>query len=259
MEKAKIALITGASSGLGVEFAKIHASQGHDLILVARRKERLEELKETLHENYHVAVQVICMDLSLESAANELYQKVKNSGLEVTYLINNAGFGGRGLFYKREWENDRDMIQLNVLTLAALTRYFLEDMIKRNEGKILNVGSVAGFFPGPLHATYYASKAFVMSFSEALNEELSDKNVSVTVLCPGATETEFSTVADTKGVKGAKLAPASAYSVALEGYRAMMAGKSFVVTGFVMKCLVFTSRLLPRFLVTKISRMMMEK
>jgi uncharacterized protein len=256
----KTALITGASSGIGRELAKIHAKCGDDVILVARRKERLEALKNSLQQEYvDLNVHIIIQDLSLPKAATLLYEIVKERGLEVDYLINSAGFGGHGYFHERSWEIDESMIQLNVMTLVHLTRLFGDDMVKRQSGKILNVSSTAGFAPGPLHSVYYATKAFVTSFSEALSNELEDKNVSVTVLCPGPTKTEFYDVANTKETRAFKRKMASVADVAAQGHTGMMQGKSLVVPGVLNKFILFSMRFIPRFITTKISRMMMEK
>ena len=190
----KTALITGASSGIGLEFAHIHAEHGGDLVVVARRREKLEELKSDLESKHSIKVTVIIKDLTQPEAAREVYDEVKRMGLDVEYLINNAGFGGRGKFHERRWEDDLSMINLNIVALTALTRFFLPDFVARNSGRILNVSSTACFMPGPLQAVYYASKAYVTFFSNAIAEELHDTNITVTALLPGATESEFGQV-----------------------------------------------------------------
>lgn len=254
-----IALITGASSGLGAEFARIHAAKGGDLVLVARRKAKLDALKKELEGQYKVEATVVAKDLSAPGAAEELYKTLKTRKIAVDILINNAGFGGHGLFHERDWEGDRQMINLNVLALTALARAALPDMIKRGGGRILNVASMAGFLPGPLQATYYATKAYVQSFSQALAKEVAGSGVTVTALCPGATATEFADVADMAGVKLFKSGSASADSVAAAGYDATLEGKALVVPGVQNKLLLFLLRLMPRGLITKISRGTMEK
>jgi short-subunit dehydrogenase len=226
----KAALITGASSGIGKELAVIHAEHGGDLLLVARRGTRLDEIKKDLETNHSVEVRIIPKDLSLPEAAEEVYSEVVNAGIEVEYLINNAGFGGRGTFHERKWEQDRSMIQLNIVTLTALSRFFLPDFVRRNRGRILNVSSTAGLAPGPLQAVYYATKAYVTSFSRALAEELHDTRVTVTALLPGATETEFARAAGMDQTSLFKRT-ASARSVAQDGYDAMLAGKLDVISG----------------------------
>ncbi len=224
------ALITGASSGIGREFARIHAEKGGDLVIVARSEDKLIALKKELEEEYSVQVTVIAKDLARPEAAKEIHEEVEALGLEVEYLINNAGFGGQGKFHERNWEEDLAMIQLNVVSLTALTRYFLPACVKRNSGRILNVSSTASLMPGPLQAVYFATKAYVTSFSNALTGELHDTNVTVTALMPGATETEF---ASTSGMEDTDLfsKTASPRSVAEDGYGAMLAGKMNVIAG----------------------------
>ena len=227
----KVALITGASSGIGRELAGIHAEHGGDLVIVARREDKLNEIKIHLESKHSVEVTIIPKDLTRPEAAQEVYDYVKNAGIEVEYLINNAGFGGRGKFFERSWKQDLAMIQLNIVALTALSRFFLPDFVKRNSGRILNVSSTASLVPGPLQAVYYATKAYVTSFSNALAEELHDTNVTVTALLPGVTETEF---AHTSGMDKTSISKkaASARTVAQDGYDAMLAGKLDVISGF---------------------------
>ncbi len=226
----KVALITGASSGIGKELAGIHAEQGGDLVIVSRREDKLNELKSELEVKHPVQVTVIPKDLTRLEAAQEIYAEVKSGGIEVEYLINNAGFGGRGKFHERAWEQDLAMIQLNIVTLTALSRFFLPDFVRRNSGRILNVSSTASLMPGPLQAVYYATKAYVTFFSNALAEELHKTDVTVTALLPGATETEF---ARTSGMDKTNLfkKTASPRAVAQDGYDAMLAGKLDVISG----------------------------
>ncbi len=233
MSTKRVALITGASSGIGKEFAHIHAEQGGDLIIVARRADKLEELKTELEHKHSINVMVIPKDLTLPDAATEIYEEVKQAGITVDYLINNAGFGGHGKFHERDWEQDLAMINLNIVALTALTRLFLPDFVKQNSGKILNVSSTASLMPGPLQAVYYATKAYVTSFSNAVAEELHDTEVSVTALLPGATESEF---ASTSGMDKTRLfdKTVSARSVAKDGYNAMLAGKLNVISGLTL-------------------------
>jgi len=230
MANKKTALITGASSGIGKEFARIHAERGGDLVIVARREEKLNELKAELESKHSVAVTVIVKDLSQPNAPTEIYDEVTKVGIEIDYLINNAGFGGRGKFHERDWQTDLTMINLNVVALTALTRLFLPDMVKRNEGKILNVSSTASLLPGPLQAVYYATKAYVTSFSNAIAEELHDTKITVTVLLPGATETEFGS---TSGMDETSMFQNtfSAREVAEDGYNAMIKGDLNIIAG----------------------------
>ena len=226
----KVALITGASTGIGKELANIHAEQGGDLVVVARNKSKLDELKAELETKYSINVMVIAKDLSLPETPQEIYDEVKKAGIEIDYLINNAGFGGRGKFHERAWEQDLAMINLNIVALTALTRFFLPEFVARNDGKILNVSSTASFMPGPLQAVYYATKAYVTYFSNAIAEELYDTNITVTTLMPGATETEFARVS---GMDKTTLfnKTATARSVAEDGYNGMLKGKLDVVSG----------------------------
>lgn len=238
----KTALITGASSGIGKEFAQIHAEKGGDLVVVARSEDKLNELKSELETSLGITVHVIAQDLSDPKAVKAVYKEVKKRGITVDYLINNAGFGGVGKFHERNLEDDLNMINLNISALTALTHYFLQDFVERNEGKILNVSSTASLLPGPLQAVYYATKAYVTSFSNALSEELHDTNVTVSNLMPGATETDFGKVS---GMDKTDLFKdtASARSVAEDGYNAMIAGKLDKISG-----LKFSQKLMMSFL-----------
>lgn len=225
-----VALITGASSGIGKELANIHAFNGQDLIIVARNQERLENLKSELEIKHKVKVMIIVKDLSEAEAPKEIFNEVKQAKIDVQYLINNAGFGGQGKFHERAWERDLAMINLNIVALSALTRLFLPGMVKRNCGRILNVSSTASLMAGPLQAVYFATKAYVTSFSNAIAEELSDTAVTVTALLPGATATEFAKAGDLEKTDLFKYT-ASASSVAADGYNGMLKGKLNVVSG----------------------------
>mgnify|MGYP001802036158 CR=1 FL=1 len=227
---SQTALITGASSGIGEQFAHIHAQRGGDLVLVARRADKLISLKTLLEDKHQIKAFVLVADLAEEGSAEKIFEEVHALGLTIDILINNAGFGGRGVFHEQDWQSNRDMIQVNIVALAQLTRLFLPGMVERNRGRVLNVSSTAGELPGPLQVVYFATKAFVTSFSNALVEELRDTAVTVTALLPGATESEF---AETSGMANTPLfqnaVPPS--SVAEDGYAAMMAGKLDVVSG----------------------------
>ncbi len=226
----KTALITGASSGIGKEFAKIHAKSGGDLVIVARSKGKLLALKEELEKAYKIHVSVIEKDLTEKDAPQEVFNFVKYSKIDVDYLINNAGFGGIGKFHERKLKEDLNMIQLNVIALTALTRLFLPTFIEKNSGKILNVSSTASLMAGPMQAVYFATKAYVTSFSNAIAEELSETNVTVTTLMPGATETDFG---KTSGMDKTSLfkSTADANTVAKDGYNAMLNGDLDVISG----------------------------
>lgn len=226
----KVALITGASSGIGRELAKIHASKGGDLVVIARRENKLIELKNELEKKYNINVKTIAKDLSLPEAPTEIYNEVKKSGIKIDYLINNAGFGGRGLFYERPLSLDLQMIQVNIIALTTLTRLFLPEFVERNSGKILNVSSTASLMPGLLQAVYYATKAYVTFFSNAIAQELSNTNITVTNLMPGATETEFAKTSDMEST-GVFAKPMSPDLVAREGYEGMLNSKLDVISG----------------------------
>ncbi len=245
----RTALITGASSGIGLELAHVLADEKSDLILVARNKEKLLALAEELKRNNAINVKVIAKDLTKPEEVAALIDEVKNDNIQ--YLINNAGFGYFGAYHDCDWKTTQDMIELNMTTLAHLTHSLLPKMIERGSGKILNVASVAGFLPGPNMAVYYATKAFVLHFSEAIAQELIGTGVTVTALCPGPTESQFmdvSGMAQSKLVKGRKL-PTSK-QVAEYGYHAMMRGQHLAVHGWGNFVLSVLPRLFPRRLTT---------
>jgi len=254
-----VALITGASSGIGKELAFIHAKQKGDLVVVARRKEELESLKTEIEKKYNVEVKVIVKDLTQNNASQEIYNELKQDGVELEYLINNAGFGGIGKFHERDWTKDEAMINLNILALTALTRLFLPDFVERDSGRILNVSSTASLIPGPLQAVYYATKAYVTSFSNAIAEELHDTKVTVTALLPGATETEFGKIS---GMDKTSMfeSTASARKVANDGYKAMMKGELNKISGlpFSQKLMMAFVPLVPNKMLLKQVRKMQE-
>lgn len=223
------ALITGASSGIGLEFARYHAQTGGDLIVTARRSEQLDALKVELEKAHGVTVTTIPVDLGVPGGAEKLYDAVKASGQTVDILINNAGFGGHGTFTERELTSDLAMIDLNVKALVELCHRFGSDMVERGGGKILNVSSTAAHLPGPLQATYFATKAFVTSFSKAIDEELRDKGVTVTALEPGYVATEFAAAANLEGTSLASGGGKTPASVAKIGYDAMTSGRLSVI------------------------------
>ncbi|MBR9690008.1 MAG: SDR family oxidoreductase [Candidatus Altiarchaeota archaeon] len=236
------ALITGASSGIGLELAKIHASKGDNLVIVARRKDLLIGLKTELETNCDVDVLVVVADLSKPKVPEKIYKLMEKKKIKIKYLINNAGFGDYGEFHKGDLKLYQDMIEVNVSALTKLTRLFLPDLIK-TEGKILNVASVAGFISGPFHAVYYATKAYVVSLTESLSVELKKTKVTATVLCPGLTRTEFHGAA---GISEPLYSVSmSAEDVAKQGYSAMMNGKTIQVTGFINKVFLLFAKFLP--------------
>jgi short-subunit dehydrogenase len=220
-----VALVTGGSGGIGKELALEHAKAGGDLVIVARRPDALKAVAEVIESDYQVKVMAIAKDLSAPGAVRDVFDEVKAAGVQVKILVNNAGFGGQGLFWERPYGLDAEMIDLNVRALTELCRLYLPEFVARREGRIMNVSSVAGFFPGPLQAVYYASKAYVNFFSEALSSELEGTGVTVTILLPTATDSGFAGTAGldkTDLFKGKLSDPAV---VAKIGYEGMMAGK----------------------------------
>jgi short-subunit dehydrogenase len=254
----KTALVTGASSGIGLELARLLAGDGFDLVLVARDARRLAEVATELKRSHGIAVTVIPRDLSAPGAAEELFGEVQRQGIPVEILVNNAGFDVFGPFWETDAQQEMQMIQVNVVALTRLTKLFLPGMIERRSGRILNLGSTASFAPCPLHAVYGASKAYVLSFSHALAEELRDTGVTVTALCPGPTNTQFAPRAGMTQTKLFQSNVADAADVARTGYRAMMRGRSSVITGLANKLLVFSMRFGPREMVARISKGMVD-
>lgn len=259
-DMVKTALITGASGGIGLELAKIHASQGGHLVLVARSLDKLRLIKAELEKMHSVRVYLISKDLSLKDAAFEVHREIKTENIQIDYLINNAGFGDFGFFYETKWSKEESMINLNITSLTQFCKLFVNDMIAQGGGKIMNLASLAAFEPGPLMAVYYATKAYVLHFSEAINNELQDKGVTVTALCPGPTESGFqeaSAQQESKIIKGKKLP--SAKEVAAYGYEAMLKGKAVAVPGLMNALLVKLVRFIPRSLIVKAIRKLQEK
>jgi short-subunit dehydrogenase len=242
----KTALITGASAGLGLELAQIFAADGHDLVLVARRRTELDALAARLTAEHGIAACVMAEDLADPGAPARILAELERRRIEVEFLVNNAGFGTRGAFAERELRRELEMVQVNVTTLVHLTGLLLPPMVARGHGRILNLGSTAGFQPGPFMAIYYATKAFVNSFSEALAFELAGTGVTATVSCPGATATEFSKVAGTDKSRLFKSGAMPAAEVAAHAYRAMMAGKTTAIPGVRNKFLLQIQRASPR-------------
>ncbi len=255
----KRALITGASGGIGRELASIHASHGDNLVLIARTGCLLEELKKELEKEYGIEVYNIEKDLSLKDAGKEIFEEVKREGLTINYLINNAGFGDFRLFAESEWEKQEKMVNLNITALMQLTWHFLPEMIERREGRILNIASTAAFQPGPTMSVYFASKAFVLSFSEAVHNEIKDKGVTITALCPGSTDTSFHAIALDDPMLVSKRKMASAREVAEYGHRAMMKGKPVAIHGFKNAFMANAVRFFPRDFIVKMARKIQEK
>ena len=258
MKTIKTSLITGGASGLGYEFALLLGKNWYQLILIDIDSDQLEIVKQELENNFQIKVNTITKDLSLQNSAAELFEELKGNSIDV--LINNAGFGLFGPFYNTNWERELSMLNLHVVTTTHLTKLLLDGMIKRGKGKILNISSLAAFQSGPLMAIYYASKAYILSFSEAIANELKGTGVTVTVLCPGQTKTSFQeVVSEVNKTNKISFNIATASKVAEYGYKAMMRGKTLAIPGVTNKILSFLPRILPRKIATAIVRKIQEK
>ncbi len=260
MDSVQTAMITGASGGIGYELAKLFARDHYRLVLVARSVDKLSQVASELEKQYGATVKTIALDLSDPSAPKFLFDELQREGISVDILVNNAGFGVLGEFAKMAEDEIQGQIRLNIAALTQLTRLFLPAMLARGSGKIMNVASTAAFQPGPLMAVYYASKAYVLSFSEALANEVAGSGVVVSCFCPGATETGFAKRAGNQDSRlFTKLRPMSAAEVARDGYRGLMAGRTLVISGAQNWLVAESVRFAPRKLVTAISRWVSEK
>jgi short-subunit dehydrogenase len=251
------ALITGASSGIGYELAMLFAKNGHNLILVARQENKLIQLADDLKKNYLIEILIISLDLSRTDAAEEIFRQLQEKSIHVNYLVNNAGFYVKGAFSETSWEKEQKMIQLQCLNHFQLIKLFLPAMLKQGKGGILNICSTASFVPGPYNAVYCAAKSFVLSFSEAIAEEVSGSGVNITALCPGGTDTDFQDLS--KRRKSIFFPIMKASRVAKTGYKALMKGKRVVIPGMYNKIQVFLIRFIPRNLVSRLTRLMIAK
>jgi short-subunit dehydrogenase len=253
----KTALVTGASSGIGLELARECASNGHDLVVIARSQDRLHDFAETIMNDFDVKINVIVMDLSIDGSRKKLFEQIESQGIEIDYLINDAGFGDYGPFVDSDLNRQIEMINLNVIALTELTRLFLPSMVERGQGAILNVASTAAFQAGPMMSVYFATKAFVLHFSEAVANEVHERGVRVVALCPGTTESEFADTAQAERslMFNMRKLPTSK-QVARYGYVSMVKGKRVAVHGLLNKILTFSVRLVPRRVVTAIARHM---
>ncbi|HEX6050529.1 MAG TPA: SDR family oxidoreductase [Gemmatimonadaceae bacterium] len=259
-ERRPIAIITGASSGIGRELAELFARDHYDLILVARRREALEQLARTLIERHGVSCDSFAADLTRRLERERLAARIRTVDAHVEALVNNAGIGTHGYFHETDLERELEIIELNIAAVTHLTKVVLPGMLGRRRGRILNVSSVAAFQPGPLMAVYYASKAFVQSFSEALAEEVDGTGVTVTAVCPGPTITEFHSAAGIAATAPTVGAPTmSSREVAEVAYREAARGKRVVVTGLRNKVVVLANRLLSRRRMTRIVRRLQER
>ncbi len=243
---AKPILITGASSGIGYELAKVCAARRHDLVLIARREEPLLALKDELQQAHGVQVLTYRGDLTDANTRHQFYDWTQFKGITPYAVVNNAGFGDLTAFAEADWEKQNAMLQLNIVALTHLTRLYLPAMIAQGQGRILNVASLAAFLPGPYLAVYYATKAYVLSFTEAIASELKGTGVTATTLCPGPTQSEFQERADAKNAKLFQVSMPTAAEVAAYGYGAMEKGQRIAVHGTKNKLLSFSTRLLSR-------------
>lgn len=253
------AVITGGSSGIGVELAREFAARGYDLVLIARNPERLDATASEFKFRYGVLTRVIACDLSDAESAEAIYRELRKDSIRVDVLVNNAGFNVYGKFLETDIKKELQMIQVMVASVTHLTKLFAKDMIERGSGKILNVCSTGSFAPGPFDAVYQASKAYMLSFSEALSEELRGTGITVTALCPGATQTEFAERAGMTGTRLFKGITMSAGSVARIGVRAVMRGRRTVVAGLFNKALVLSIRFSPKGMLLRTGRYLLGK
>jgi short-subunit dehydrogenase len=240
-------LITGGSSGIGLELAKVFARNGYNLVLVARDEQRLTLASEELESTYGITCRILSFDLSLSTSAQDLYQAVQAKEITVDILVNNAGFGTWGMFWELDEEKELREMNLNMISLTLLTKYYLREMITRGRGKILNVASTAAFQPGPMMAVYYATKAFIVSFTEALSKEAEGTGVTVSTVCPGPVETEFQKHAGMANMHLLKnIFMMDARSVAEYAYAGLMKGKRMIIPGMLNKLVSFCIRFLPK-------------
>jgi len=245
--KRKTALITGATRGIGYELTKLFASDSYNLVLVARDKHKLNEIKESFSKKYNIEILIIEKDLSVPNAANEIFNETLEKQIIVDVLVNNAGIGDFGKFHTKNLSKITDILQINIISLTELTRLFIDTMVTKKEGKILNISSMAAFQPGPYMAVYYASKAYVQSFSEAITSELKGTGVIVTTLCPGPTKSGFQHKVGSEGSKLSKYnLLCSSEEVAKSGYKALQSGKEVEIPGFFNYSLIRTAKIIPR-------------
>ncbi len=257
----KIVLITGATSGIGYELAKVFARNNYNLILTGRNEQRLNEIRNEF-TNYKISIHTFSCDLSKQNSVSELFYLINKSNLEIDILINNAGFGLLGPFNEVDLQSQLDMIQVNITSLVELTHLIIPSMIKRKSGKIMNVASTAAFQPGPYMAIYYATKSFVLSFSEALHYELKDYGISVSTLCPGPTKTDFQRRARMENInlERSKLLPyMSAEKVAEIGYKGLMKGKRVIIPGMMNKIGTIIVKFVPKKIVLNVIKIFNTK
>ena len=249
----KTSVVTGGASGIGLELVKLLIEDNYKVFIVDNNKNNLKQLKKSLNPKHFVGIKE---DMSCLSSPKKIYKKLKNENIDV--LINSAGFGDYGKFHKTDWEKEEKMINLHVVNTTHLTKLFLKDMVKKNDGKIMNISSVAAFQPGPLMSLYYATKAYILHFTEAIANEVKDKNICISALCPGQTKTNFQKNVSSKKNK-IMFNVSCPVKVAKYGYKALKANDTISIPGDFNKFLVFLNRLLPRSVVTKIVRYIQEK
>ncbi len=247
-------LITGASSGIGMGLAKLFAADGSDLVLVARREDRLNKLAEELKSEHGIEVHVLPKDLSKKTSPKEIFNHLKKEKIEIDVLVNNAGFGSRGMVSELDTDLQVDMVQVNAAALTHLTSLFLPGIIERGQGGILNVGSLAGFQPGPNLAVYFATKAYVLSFTEALAEEISNPNIKISCFAPGPVKTEFGEKSDLEDSLLFKLSLMDLEPAVKAGYEGFRKGKTIVIPGLKQQIVPFLNRFTPRLIVRKIAK-----
>jgi uncharacterized protein len=258
-QASRSALVTGASVGIGRELAKLFAQDGYKLVVVARNASRLQQVAVDLEKQFGVSAKPFPLDLTSSAAPQFLFDQLQRENVAIDVLVNNAGYGKLGAFAEMPYEESAGQIELNITALTHLTKLFLAPMLERKLGRILNVASTAGFQPGPLMAVYYASKAYVISFSEALANELHGTGVTVTCLCPGLTDTEFQTRAGTERTTlFRRTRPMDAATVARDGFRGLLKGKPLVISGIRNRLLMESLRISPRRVVTAVSRKFLE-
>jgi short-subunit dehydrogenase len=259
MSNQQYALITGATSGIGLELARLFASDHYNLVIVARNQDELQSTATELSQQYGVEVVPIASDMFRREAPFEVYDEVSQRGIVVNVLVNDAGQGQYGEFIETDINRELDIIQLNIGAYVVLTKCFLKEMVARNEGKILNVSSIGGEMPGPLQSVYHATKAFVTSFTEAVRNEVKDTNVTITALLPGVTDTDFFRKADQEDARMVKEGSlADPAKVAKDGYQALMAGDDKIVSGLMNKAMVASSHMMPDKTVAASMHKMME-
>ena len=245
-------LITGGTEGIGLELAKLFATDKHNLIIVARNEDKLKDMKIRFEEEYKIIVEIIKIDLCVDKFCEKIIKVVEEKNFIVDNLINNAGIGGFGFFVESEEGFEEEIININIIALTTLTKYFLKDMIKRGNGGILNVASTAAFTSGPKMSMYYSSKAYVLSLTEAIHDEVKSLGVRVSCLCPGPVKTSFQEKAGIKKSEKAKKYLMNANRVAEEAYLGFIKGKTIIIPGYKNKLLILANKLIPRALSRKI-------